>query len=345
MRIAIVGAGSIGTIVGAYLADGGMNVELIDAYQEHVNTLNQTGAKVIGTTQFQSKVKAITPEQKSGTYDLVLLLTKQLDNDSVLKQLLPHLHEDSMICSLQNGIPEDNVASIVGVDRVIAGSVEFGATFMEPGVSSLSTAYSQFKQYAFQIGELNGAYTERIKRVKDVLELVGGTHISDNLIGTKWSKLLINCAFSGLSAALNNTYGDILDHDVSIQSAVYIANETIKAGHAHNVSFATLHGFDMSSLELKRKEDIPERIQTLRKLIEPSRLLKASMLQDLEKKRKTEINYINGIVSIKAKEVGIATPFNDLVVELIEAAEKQLAIPNKDINISAFEQLIEATQI
>ncbi|WP_284386087.1 ketopantoate reductase family protein, partial [Bacillus safensis] len=184
MRIAVLGAGSLGTIVGAYLATGGMDVELIDAYEEHVDTLNQVGAKVIGTTEFHAEVKAITPENKSGKYDLVLLLTKQLYNDSVLKELLPFLRKDSVVCSLQNGIPEKKVASIIGEERVIAGSVEFGATFIEPGVSRLTTEYNQFKEYAFQIGELNGETTERIQRIKSVLDLVGETHISDNLVGT-----------------------------------------------------------------------------------------------------------------------------------------------------------------
>lgn len=340
MRIAIVGAGSLGTIVGAYLADGGMDVELIDAYQEHVEALNQTGAKVTGTTEFQAKVKAITPDQKSGQYDLVLLLTKQLYNDSILQELLPFLKEDSMVCSLQNGIPEEKVASIVGEKRVIAGSVEFGATFIEPGVSSLTTEYTQFKQYAFQIGELNGDITERIQQVKSVLDLVGGTHISDNLVGTKWSKLLINNAFSGLSAALNGEYGDIIDHEAGIVSAAHIADETIKVARANGVTLVKMNGFDIASLELNSEDDIPERVKTLRYVMEPSRLLKASMLQDLEKNRKTEIDYINGVVSSKAEGTGIATPYNDLVVKLVKSAEETQTVPDFDMNIKAFEELL-----
>ncbi|MBD8837230.1 ketopantoate reductase family protein [Paenibacillus sp. FSL K6-4396] len=342
MRIAIVGAGSLGTIVGAYLADGGLDVELIDAYQEHVDALNQTGAKVTGTTEFQAKVKAITPDQKSGQYDLVLLLTKQLYNDSILQELLPFLKEDSMVCSLQNGIPEEKVASIVGEERVIAGSVEFGATFIKPGVSSLTTEYTQFKQYAFQIGELNGEITERIQRVKSVLDLVGGTHISDNLVGTKWSKLLINNAFSGLSAALNGEYGDIIDHEAGIVSAAHIADETIKVARANGVTLVKMNGFDIASLELNSEEDIPERVKTLRYVMEPSRLLKASMLQDLEKNRKTEIDYINGVVSSKAEGTGIATPYNDLVVQLVKSAEETHTVPDFDTNIKAFEELLSA---
>ncbi|MDH2364171.1 ketopantoate reductase family protein [Priestia megaterium] len=342
MRIAILGAGSLGTIVGAYLTAGGMDVELIDAYKEHVDTLNQIGAKVVGTTEFQAKVKAITPENKSGKYDLVLLLTKQVYNDSVLKELLPFLKEDSIVCSLQNGIPEKKVASIIGDERVIAGSVEFGATFIEPGVSSLTTEYNQFKKYAFQIGELNGETTERIQRIKSVLDLVGGTHISDNLVGTKWSKLLINNAFSGLSAALNGEYGDILDNEVGIVSAVHIADETIKVGHANGVKFAKMGGLDLESLELRSENDIPKRIKTFRASMEPSRLLRASMLQDLEKKRKTEIDYINGVVPKMAEGTGISTPYNNMVVKLVKLAEESQTVPNFVVNIKFFRDMIQA---
>ncbi len=340
MRIAILGAGSLGTIVGAYLSDGGMDVELIDTYQEHVDALNERGASVVGTTEFHAPVKAITPQQKSGTYDLVLLLTKQLYNEAVLQELLPFLHEESVVCSLQNGIPEESVAAVVGEHRVIAGSVEFGATFMEPGVSKLTTAYSQFKQYAFQIGELNGDITERIQKIKEVLDLVGGTHVSDNLVGTKWSKLLINNAFSGLSAALNGEYGDILDDETGIVSAVHIADETIKVGHASGVKFAEMGGFDIATLELHSPDDVAVRVATLRKMMEPSRLLKASMLQDLEKKRKTEIAYINGVVPQHAAGTGMKTPFNDLVVKLVQAAEERQDVPEFAVNIREFERLI-----
>ncbi|AKL86039.1 ketopantoate reductase family protein [Bacillus atrophaeus] len=342
MRIAVLGAGSLGTIVGAYLAAGGMDVELIDTYQAHVDALNHKGAKVIGTTDFQAKVKAITPENKSGKYDLVLLLTKQLYNDSVLQELLPFLGADSIVCSLQNGIPEEKVASIVGRERTIAGSVEFGATFIEPGVSRLTTEYTHFKKYAFQIGELNGEITERIQRIKSMLDLVGGTHISDNLVGTKWSKLLINNAFSGLSAALNGKYGDILDNEIGIVSAVHIADETIKVGHANGVTFAKMGGLDIESLELTSENDLPDRIQTFRAAMESSRLLKASMLQDIEKKRKTEIDYINGVVPRLTEGKGISTPYNDMVVKLVKTAEQYQTVPNFDVNIKFIKDLIRA---
>ncbi|WP_404328420.1 ketopantoate reductase family protein [Mesobacillus maritimus] len=341
MRIAILGAGSIGTIVGAYIAAAGKNVELIDTNKAHVDALNSSGAQITGTTEFQAKVKAITPEKMSGIYDLVLLLTKQLHNDSILKGLLPFLGEQSVVCSLQNGIPEQQVATIVGRERVIAGAVEFGATYMEPGVSSLTTEYPKFKKYAFQIGEFNGERTKRIEQIKAILDIAGGTHISDNLIGTKWSKLLVNNAFSGLSAALNATYGDVLDHEIGMISAVHIADETIKVGHANGVKFAQMGRFDIDSLEIRSETEIPERIETFRFMLKASRLLKASMLQDLEKKRKTEIDYINGVIPRLAEGKGISTPFNEKIVKLVKGAEDSLTLPNFETNMKFFEELVE----
>lgn len=215
MRIAVLGAGALGTIIGGYLSAGGYDVELIARTKAHVDALNHSGAKVSGTTNFSAPVKAVTPDELSGVYDLVLLLTKQLTNAAALQSILPFMNEDSVVCSLQNGIPEEDVAAIVGRQRVIAGSVEFGAELIGPGEALLTSEVQQVKKHAFQIGELDGRLTERIQRVQSILDVVGGTYVSDNLVGTKWSKLLINAAFSGLSAALNGTYADVLDSDIS----------------------------------------------------------------------------------------------------------------------------------
>ncbi len=86
-------------------------------------------------------------------------------------------------------------------------------------------------------------------------------------------------------------------------------------------------------------------MHTLRHVMEPSRLLKASMLQDLEKQRKTEIHYINGVVSSKAKGTGIATPYNDMVVKLVQAAEEAHNVPEFKTNILAFEQLLKESRV
>ncbi|MFS0674555.1 ketopantoate reductase family protein [Ornithinibacillus sp. 179-J 7C1 HS] len=340
MRIGIMGAGSLGTIIGALISKGNDEVELIDVYEDHVKALNEHGAMITGTMKETIPVKAITPKEMSGTYDLVLLLTKQVFNEEVVTNLKNYLQNDSIVLSLQNGVPEESLVSILGKNHVIGGSVEFGATFKEPGVSELTTATEAFKSNAFQIGELDGSVTDRVQKIKEILDLVGGTHVTDNLIGTKWSKLLVNVALSGMSAALGCTFGDVIKDEVGVYSAVSLADETIRVGEAAGVSFALLAGFDLSIFKLAEDEsNLPTAIGFARKAFEPQALLRASMLQDLEKQRKTEIDYINGFVATKGKELGIATPYNDLVVSLVKKAEDEKSVPTFEENICHFKEL------
>ena len=136
MRTAILGCGSMGMILGAYLNKNGCEAQLIDAYVDHVKALNEKGAKVIRFGNFTVPVKAISPDQMDGKYDLVFLLTKQTANEEVLNHLLPFLNADSTVCTLQNGVPEPSVAKIIGKERTVGGTILWGATFIEPGVSS-----------------------------------------------------------------------------------------------------------------------------------------------------------------------------------------------------------------
>ena len=97
MRVAILGCGAMGTVLGAYMTKNGCNVELIDSYEAHVQALNEKGAHIVGTVDFTVPVKAITPGQMEGIYDVVFLFTKQTANDEVLPNLLPHLGPDSTV--------------------------------------------------------------------------------------------------------------------------------------------------------------------------------------------------------------------------------------------------------
>ena len=107
MRAAIIGIGSLGTIVGALITKSGKPIDLVDSYQENIDALNRSGATITGAIDLNVPVSAYTPDQMTGEYDLVFLLTKQTNNRIVLPQLLPHLHRDSVVCTLQNGIPEE----------------------------------------------------------------------------------------------------------------------------------------------------------------------------------------------------------------------------------------------
>jgi 2-dehydropantoate 2-reductase len=323
MRTAILGAGSLGIIIGALIARSGRQVDLIDSYRDNVDALNADGATVTGFMELNIPVTAITSEQMEGCYDLIILLTKQTANATALTELLPHLHGESVVCTLQNGVPEEAVASFVGRERTIGGAVMFGATWVKPGVSMLTSPYQSMQTLAFEIGEMDGVMRPRLERVKDVLQAVGETKVMDNLIGIRWNKVLQNSCFSGMSAALNCTFGDVLANPKAMECLAHIADEVIKVCHAQGYRMVEAFGEDFESLELKTGDDVAGKMALYHRVWGPHVKLKASMLQDLEKGKKTEINYINGIVCDKGREFGVPTPFNDKVVELVMEAESQ----------------------
>ena len=341
MRTAVVGVGSIGTIVGALIAKKGANVELVDNNQEHINVLNKKGATIVGSYEFNIPVKALPPTEMSGIYDLVLLITKQTANAQALPAILPYINENSLVITLQNGIPEAAVAEIIGRERTAGGTVGWGATRIEPGKSMLTSSRYVIENFAFDIGEMDGKDTSRIRRTQDVLSLVGKTNVLDNLMGVRWAKLLMNTTFSGMSAALGSSFGDVLNDETTIQCIAFIADETIRVANACGVRLTIMQGRDFEELKLEGKADIQNKLSFYHAVWDQHANLKASMLQDLEKGRKTEIDYINGLVSKKGAELGIPTPFNDKVLEMVKI-EEETGVINTMNDKSAFLPLLSS---
>ena len=206
MRIAIYGAGSLGTVLGAYLSKNGVAVDLINHNRAHVEALKTKGAHITGTVDFTVPVSALLPEEMTGSYDIIFLMTKQLDNRAVVTGLKDRLAEDGLIVTLQNGIPEDLIASVVGPEHTVGVVVEWGATLSSPGESTLTSAPDSL---SFHMGGMPGLPKQQLLRVKEVLENMCPVHIEENLPGARWSKLLINATFSGLGTVMGGTFGDV----------------------------------------------------------------------------------------------------------------------------------------
>lgn len=342
MRTAILGAGALGIIIGARMTANGQQVDLVDSFKANVDALNADGATVTGNLNMHQKVSALTPDQLTGKYDLVFVLTKQTANEVALTNLLPFLHQDSIVCTLQNGIPEESVAKYVGKERTIGGAVGFGATWLRPGVSELTSSMEAIEKFAFEIGEMDGALRPRLEKVKKVLGAAGGTTILTNLMGIRWTKLLMNATFSGMSASLGVSFRPVLEDAKAMICISHIADEVIKVCHAKGFRMVEMQGENLESLELGSKADIPSKMELYRR-VWGRHNNKASMLQDLEKGQKTEIDYINGVVSRGGREFGIATPFNDKVVELVKEAEARKEVTSWS-NLTRFDDIIDKAQ-
>ena len=319
MKIAIYGAGSLGVVLGAYLAKSGLSVDLIPHNPEHVNALNTNGAKVIGTTHFCVPVTALLPEEMTSGYDFIILLTKQHHNTEIAMDILPLLKADGVLCTLQNGLPEPELAEIVGETHLIGGIVSWGATLQAPGVSELT---SMPHSMSFKIGRINGSVDDKLLALKEILELMCPTSISANILIIRWNKLLINASCSGLSAVLGCTFGEVIENKLSRQYALHIIKECIDIARASGIDVTKTQDGKMAKMFYFNH--YPKYLLTsllIRLAIKPHKLLKASMLQDLEKGKACEVDYINGSVCAYGKRLHIPTPYNDQIVEIIHGIE------------------------
>ena len=333
MRIAIYGAGSLGTVLGAYLAKNGVPADLVNHNSAHVKALKENGAHITGTVDFTVPVSALLPEEMTGKYDIIFLMTKQLNNREVVSFLKEYLAEDGLIVTLQNGIPENTVAEIVGPEHTVGVVVEWGATLFAPGESTLTSAPDSL---SFHMGGMSGIREEQLQRVKDVLEKMCPVEIEANLPGARWSKLLINATFSGLGTVIGGTFGDVTADPRSREIAVRCMKEVIDVGHAAGVEFAPVQGKNITALFYYTN---PVK-KAVAKLILPVAMKKhaaiePSMLQDLKKGKPCEVDAINGVVCEWGKKTGVSTPVNDKIVEIIHEIQDGRRKTGKD-NLSLF---------
>lgn len=337
MRCAIYGAGSLGTVLGAYMAKAGQSAELVNRNQAHIQALREKGAHITGTVDLTVPVTAILPEEMSGEYDVIFLMTKQLLNEQVVTFLKPMLSERGVIVTMQNGIPEPEIADIVGKEHTIGCVVEWGATLSAPGESTLT---SDPDSLSFHMGGMDGISDEQIQAVKTLLETMCPVHYEENLIGARWSKLLINATFSGLGTVVGGVYGDVTENKHARKIAVRCMKECIDVGHAAGAVFTPVQGKDITRLFYYKSA--PKRVfaeMLLPIAMKKHRAIEPSMLQDLKHGKPCEIDAINGVVCKWGEKCGVSTPINNRIVEIIKRAQagKQSLVPG---NACLFNELL-----
>ncbi len=282
IRAAILGAGSLGTCMGAFIKNNGGEVEMIDANRDHVEVLNRDGATVTGNVELKNvPMKAVTPEQMEGFYDLVIVLLKQTANQKALPPLLKHLHEDSIVCTLQNGLPEANVAAIVGKERTIGGVMGWGAQWERPGVSKYTTGPDVMY---IELGDMPGKMGEKVRVTAEFLKQQGEVRLNPDLQGVRWSKLVPNCMLSGMSAVLGCTCGEAMDDETGAKTGVHVGREAVRVATAMGIRLPVLvEGYDFYDLDFHDEAGRDRAVKWFRGYCGAQRGAKASMLQDMEK--------------------------------------------------------------
>ncbi len=320
MKYCIYGAGSLGTVLGAYITESGTEIDLVNRNRNHVEALRSGGAIIGGTVNKTVPVRCLFPEEMTGPYDIILLMTKQLNNPETVSFLKPFLSPKGVIVTLQNGLPEPGIAEIIGSDKTIGCVVEWGATMVSPGHCDLT---SDPASLSFHMGRMEGVEDSMFNAVRALLEKMCPVIVEENLIGARWSKLLINATFSGLGTVMGGLFGDVTGSAPARRVAIRCMKECIDTGHAAGVTFAPVQGKNITAL-FDYHSPIKRRFGEflLPVAMKKHRMIEPSMLQDLKKGKPCEVDAINGVICQWGRKVNVPTPINDQIVEIIKKEEK-----------------------
>lgn len=308
MKIVMLGAGALGSTIGGTLAIGGNDVHFVDMWQEHVDLINKDGLHMTNEKEdWYVRVDARTTADTIGEADLVIVLVKSFATKQAVEQLKQTnvIGKNTLVMSLQNGLGnEETIASVIGSENVISGKTYVGGRLIQAGYISAGVQ----GKWTY-IGELNGEITDRIQTVCNVFNDAGLLcEVSDNIKGLIWDKLLINVAAGALCGIMRLPYGPLYEEDYIKDVAVAAIQEGIQVAKAAGV---VLKSEDPQYPWVAASEGLPGTFKT-------------SILQSLELKRPTEIDFINGSIVEWGKKYGIATPVNQTLVACVKGIEKYI---------------------
>jgi 2-dehydropantoate 2-reductase len=364
-KIAVLGAGAIGSSIGASLTKAGYDVLLIDQWPAHVEAMKTRGLRIVTWEKVSSyPVRAVhlcDLVNLKPQFDLVFLACKTVDSSWMAQFIEPYLKPDGILVPTQNSVPEEWISPIIGANRIIGCAVELSASVFEPGVVR---RYTDESTCQFAIGELDGKNTPRLQEVAKIMSSVGKVHTTSNIWGAKWTKLIHSTASLCLSPIVGLGKKELLEppyHGLSIK----IGSETARVAGALGIQLEPVFGFTKEDFNCSVDEKVlkildgiggyllaaqrklgGEGYAEIKKSIAENSLSElrkkgtegaiSSTLQDLLKERITETRIMNGLVSKKGREVGIPTPVNDAVVSIMKEIEQG---KRKMMDISNFEML------
>jgi 2-dehydropantoate 2-reductase len=333
-RVFVIGAGAVGAYTGGNMARAGVDVTFVDPWVEHVEKMRGDGLELKGMTEeecFQLKVNAMTPDEfkaiaATQPVDIGIISTKAYDTEWAAELVLPALSANGFVVSLQNCINEDRIAAIVGENRTagcIASTISVGldaAGFVRRNVPKRGASYT-----VFRCGELSGNPSPRIEEFVEWLSKVDSSKMTTNLMGERWSKLTINASGNGLSACTGYDTKSMALEDAPRRLSIRLSAETIRVAQALGIQLETIAGFAPEEYVAAVDGDAAamERIESAKKNGAKERAPGSypSMGQDILKGRRTEIDYLNGLVVEKGKELGIAAPANQGIWDAVRKVE------------------------
>ena len=309
MRILVVGAGSMGSAVGGFLAQSGHEVTLLDR-EVLMAAVREKGLRITGiwgdhwvrSLRAVSDVSGLT----RGDFDLILVCVKSYDTTRAVENIQHLIDEKTLVCSYQNGLGNaEQIAALVGWERTIGARVIFGVRLVEPGHTDVTVIANPTAIGAYHADTPNG----RVREIAEAMNASGvPTVYTDKIATVLWAKIAYNCALNPLSALLDVPYGMLAETEYTVD----IMREVITELYAV-----------AGPMKVALEPATPDAYMDLfyATLLPPTAAHYASMREDFRLKRRTEIDALNGAICAYGREYGVPCPTNTMLTRLVHARE------------------------
>lgn len=311
MKIAIIGPGAIGLFLASRLQDAGQEVWLLDHRPERAAALRRHGCRVVALTGEEQEyfLNVVANPELIGPCDLVLVLVKAHQTAAAAPQIPPLLKTSTVILTLQNGIGNlEALAAVVGWSRLAAGVAFLGVTRLGTHLLRLAG------EGPIVVGRPPGSAVApaELAQVCQLFTTAGfACDISPDILATLWDKLLLNAGINPVTALTRLTNGELLQVPEAWAVAVAAVQEAVEVAKALHLAVSA------------------EPIKRLRQVCEATAANRSSMLQDILAPRQTEIEALNGQIVAHGRRLGLATPVNAALTNLIKALEFSLLAPGR----------------
>ena len=307
LRVAVLGAGSLGSLYGGLLALSGCRVTLIDTRSDHIRAIASQGL-ILESQGREFRIFDITavgaateiPEWEADPLDLLLVCVKSTATATAIAKAACLVREHTAVLTLQNGLGNvEALREILPAESVLAGVAYSGATFLEPG------RVREAGRGETVLGELDGTTSPRVLRLQACLSDAGlPASVSTDVTGLIWTKLMANVGINALAALTELTNGQLLERPELVRLMDAAVAEAADVAKAKGIHLAV---------------DTPQ--EYCRRVAKATTANACSMLQDVRNKRRTEVENINGAIVAHGKELGVPTPVNTLLTELVLARQ------------------------
>ena len=329
MRILVIGAGAIGGSTAAFMTKAGEDVTVLCRSEKTAKELSSPGMKISGVRgEHVIPLKTVLGEENlEGEFDYAIVSTKAYDTMAAVRQALPHLSEDGIVLVLQNGICVDELLAVAGENRSACGVTSYSSTMLSPSHMEL-TGEGDFK-----IGMAAGFEDARLERLREAMGKMVPTEIKTPILAYMYSKLVINSGITCGGALTGQLLGRMLKTRRARKFFIQLVYEDMALAEKMGIQVPPFGGQLDYYKFIAGKSFVDDLRRNIMMFVVGLKYknLKSSSLTSLQRGKLTEVDVLNGWISRKSLEYGVATPVNDNVVKIIkeiEAGTRQMSPDN-----------------